>query len=142
MPIGESEVKRNLSLSEFQKISEHYNISLDTLFSLKSDNVVFKNIPIGPDGYSIKEWLKVILYDMQRIYAAKEKEIIYSAKDPPLFHYFHIPEIAQFKIFFWQKTLLQFPEYSDKKFSLLDFDEEIQQFGYASTFKVCKNTNN
>lgn len=130
--------EKDLSLSELQKISQHYNISLDTLFSLKSDNVVFKSIPIGPEGYSIKEWLTAILYDMQRIFSAKEKEIIYSGKDPPLFHYFHIPEIAQFKIFFWQKTLLQFPEYSGKKFSLLDFDEEIQQIGMQALSKYVK----
>jgi hypothetical protein len=75
---------------------------------------------------------------MQRIFAAKEKEIIYSAKDPPLFHYFHIPEIAQFKVFFWQKTLLQFPEYANKKFSLLDYDNEIQQLGMQALSKYVK----
>lgn len=130
--------EKKLSLNELQKLSNHYNISLDTLFSLKNDNVVFKNVPIGPDGYSIKEWLRVILQDIQRIYEAKEKVIIYSAKDPPLFHYFHIPEIACFKIFFWQKTLLQFPEYSDKKFSLDDCDSEIQQLGMQSLAKYVK----
>lgn len=130
--------EKALSFSELQKISGHYNISLDTLFSLKSDNVVFKHIPIGPGGYSIKDWLKVILFDMQQIFAAKEKEIIYSAKDPPLFHYFHIPEIAQFKVFFWQKTLLQFPEYANKKFSLRDYDNEIQQLGMQALSKYVK----
>lgn len=130
--------EKKLSLNELQKLSNHYNISLDTLFSIKNDNVVFKNVPIGPDGYSIKDWLRVILQDIQRIYEAKEKVIIYSAKDPPLFHYFHIPEIACFKIFFWQKTLLQFPEYSDKKFSLDDCDSEIQQLGMQSLAKYVK----
>ena len=130
--------EKALSLDEIQKISHHFNISLDTLFSLKSDNVVFKSIPIGPDGFSIKEWLRAILFDMQRIFTAKEKEITYSAKDPPLFHYFHIPEIAQFKVFFWQKTLLQFPEYADKKFSLLDYDDEIQQLGMQALAKYVK----
>jgi hypothetical protein len=130
--------EKALSLNEIQKISNHFNISLDTLFGLKSDNVVFKSIPIGPDGYSIKDWLKAILFDMQRIYAAKEKEIIYSAKDPPLFHYFHLPEIAQFKVFFWQKTLLQFPDYTGKKFSLHDFDEEVQQLGMQALAKYVK----
>lgn len=98
-----------LSLGELKLLSNHFNISLDTLFNLKSENVVFRDFPIGPDGIGIKNWLQVILQDMTRIHAAKEKVIIYSAKDPPLFHYFQIPEVGAFKTFFWQKTLLQFP---------------------------------
>lgn len=127
-----------LSLDELQKISEKYNISLDTLFSLKSSNVVFSDVPVGPTGLGIKHWLTAILADMERIHTAKEKEIIYSAKDPPLFHYFQIPEIASFKLFFWQKTLLQFPEFAEKKFSLTDNDEEIQQLGRKSLIKYVK----
>jgi hypothetical protein len=130
--------EKPLSLAELQKLCLHFNISLDTLFNLESDNVVFKNVPIGPNGIGIKDWLKAILEDMKRIQAAKEKVIYYSAKDPPLFHYFHIPEIAAFKMFFWQKTLLQFPEFADKKFSLNDYDEEVQDLGMKSLIRYVK----
>ena len=77
----------------------------------------------------MKDWLKVILNEMNMIHAAKEKVIIYSAKDPPLFHYFQIPEIGDFKTFFWQKTLLQFPEFADRKYSLAHVDEKIKALG-------------
>ena len=130
--------EKALSLGELQKLSNHFNISLDTLFSLKSDNVVFKNLPIGPDGIGIKDWLKVIMNNMSGISAAKEKEIIYSAKDPPLFHYFQIPEIGDFKTFFWQKTLLQFPEFANKKYSLANIDLEIQQLGMQCLAKYIR----
>lgn len=121
--------EKSLSMGELQKLSSKFNISLDTLFSLKNENVVFRDFLIGPDGIGIKDWLKVILMDMSRIHAAKEKVIMYSAKDPPLFHYFQIPEIGAFKTFFWQKTLLQFPEFAERKFSLANLDQEIQALG-------------
>jgi len=130
--------EKALSLGELQQICSHYKLSIDTLFSMKSDNVVFRDVAIGPQGIGIKDWLRAILADMHRIHAAKEKEIIYSAKDPPLFHYFHIPEIAAFKIFFWQKTLLQFPEFAEKKFLLDDYDDEIQQLGMQALAKYVK----
>ena len=57
------------------------------------------------------------------------QEIIYAAKDPPIYHYFEFPEIAAFKMFFWEKTLFQFPQYEDKKFSFEDYDEELNQIG-------------
>lgn len=130
--------EKALSLGELQKLSKHFEVSLDLLFSLKSGNVVFNNFPIGPEGIGIKDWLKAILADMRKIHAAKDREIIYSAKDPPLFHYFHIPEIASFKIFFWQKTLLHFPDFAEKKFSLQDYDEEIQKLGMQSLINYVK----
>lgn len=130
--------EKTLSMNELKILSKHFNISLDLLFSLESGNIVFNNIPIGPYGIGIKDWLRGILADMQKIHASKKREIIYAAKDPPLFHYFHIPEIASFKIFFWQKTLLQFPEFSDRKFSLLDYDKEIQQLGMQSLINYVK----
>ncbi len=130
--------EKALSIRELQILSKHFGISIDLLFNLKSGSVVFNNFPIGPEGNDIKDWLKAILVDMQRIHSAKEKEIIYAAKDPPLFHYFHIPEIAAFKMFFWQKTLLHFPEFADKKFSLHEIDEEIQHLGMQSLLKYVK----
>lgn len=61
---------------------------------------------------------------------AREKEIIYSAKDPPIFHYFHFPEIAAFKFFFWEKTIFDFPEYEDRMFRIDDTNPEIVDIGH------------
>lgn len=130
--------EKALSLSEIKTLSNHFSISLDALFHLETGNVVFTSFPIGPDGNDIKKWLQVILADMQRIHAAKDKLIMYSAKDPPLFHYFQIPEIAAFKTFFWQKTLLGFPEFHDRNFSLSEYDTEIQELGMKSLIKYVK----
>lgn len=127
-----------LSLDELKLLSNHFNISIDTLFNLKSRNVVFRDFPIGPHGITVQNWLMVILEDMKRIHSAKEKLIIYSAKDPPLFHYFQIPEIAAFKFFFWQKTLLRLTEFKDEKFSLARYDREIQIIGEQSLARYVK----
>ena len=118
--------EKMLSFDELHLLSNRYNLSIDTLFNLESGNVVFRNFLVGPEFLGIKAWLEIILADMQRIHAARERVIMYSAKDPPLFHYFQIPEIGAFKTFFWQKTLLRFPEFEEKKFSLSGLDQEIQ----------------
>jgi len=130
--------EKALSIDELQVLSRHFGLSLDMLFNLKSGNIVFSNVYVGPDGLTIKEWLNAILNNMIQIHAAKEKEIIYSAKDPPLFHYFQIPEVAAFKTFFWQKTLLQYPEFEEKRFSLIEMDDEIQELGEKALIKYIK----
>lgn len=43
--------------------------------------------------------------------------MIFSAKDIPVFHYFRLPELSAFKLFFWMKTLLGYPEYENTKYS-------------------------
>lgn len=113
-----------LSFGELLKLSTHFGISLDSLYSANDKNVSFTNHPIDPVNYRFKDWVDSILKDMTIIKEAPEKSILYSAKDPPIYHYFVIPEIVAFKAFLWEKTVFQFPEYADKKFSFDYLDSE------------------
>jgi hypothetical protein len=121
--------EKDLSFAELSKISQHFGISVDTLFNVQSENVVFKAHHLVPGKFTIKDWLGTILTDMKGISLSREKEIIYAAKDPPVFHYFQFPEVAAFKVFFWEKTLFQFPEYEQKKLRLDDLDKDIWSLG-------------
>lgn len=121
--------EKELSMEELYKLSQRFEFSLDALLGIQAGNVVFRKFSLTPRQYYIKDWLMTIREDIRRIHQAKEKEIIYAAKDPPIFHYFHFPEIAAFKFFFWEKTIFDFPEYEDKKFRLDDISPEIVDIG-------------
>jgi len=110
--------EKELSLDELKKLCQHYQISIDTLFNLKSNNVVFNSLVLGDHGISFNEWLNNILTHLKRINSFKEKEIIYSAKDIPIFHYFEFPEIFAFKVYFWHKALIPTHEFESKFISL------------------------
>ncbi|MCD4745257.1 MAG: hypothetical protein K8R58_03055 [Bacteroidales bacterium] len=130
--------EKAITIDEMQTLCKHFGISADSLFNIKSGNVVFKDINIEHDGISIKDWLISISDDLKKILSSKEKKIIYAAKDPPFFHYFQFPELAAFRIFLWEKTLLQLPQYEDKKFSLKNYNEEIQKIGEKILAKYIK----
>jgi len=121
--------EKELSMEELYRIGQRFDISLDALLGIQAGNVVFRKHSLAPNQYYIKDWLTTILADIKQIHQAKEKEIIYAAKDPPIFHYFNFPEIAAFKFFFWEKTIFDFPEYEDKKFRLDDINTEIVEIG-------------
>lgn len=121
--------EKELLLDELFRLSQKFEVSLDTLLGLQSHHVVFKKFGLSPGAYNIKDWLRRIQEDIKMIHAAREKEIIYAAKDPPIFHYFHFPEIAAFKFFFWEKTICDFPEYEDKLFRIDDTNPEIVDIG-------------
>ncbi len=121
--------EKSLSVEELYTIANRFNLSVDALFNVNSNNVVFRNVSIKSESFGMKEWLRTVKDDMQRIHSSRVSEIIYAAKDPPIFHYFEFPEIGAFKMFFWEKTLFQFPSLTEKKFSLANMDPEIQEIG-------------
>jgi len=122
--------QKELSIEELCRLSQKFEFSLDALLGTRPDHVVFQKYSLTPREYHIKNWLTTILEDIKRIHQARNSQIIYAAKDPPIFHYFHFPEIAAFKFFFWEKTIFDFPEYEDKKFRLDDINQDIVDIGY------------
>lgn len=98
--------EKELSLEELKAVCLRFDISVDTLFSLRSHNVIFNSLAIGEEGFNIERWLETLLGAIKLIHSSKEPEIIYAAKDIPVFYYFEFPEIAAFKIYFWNRTLI------------------------------------
>jgi len=127
-----------LSLKELYTLSTHFKISIDSLFDIKSGKIVFNSLAIDPEKLNVKQWLQNMLHNIQAVGNTGEKKIIYAAKDAPFFHYFHIPELAAFKLFFWQKTLFQFPEFKARKFSIHQVDAELQQIGLKTLISYTK----
>ncbi|MCD4737478.1 MAG: helix-turn-helix transcriptional regulator [Bacteroidales bacterium] len=121
--------ERMLSLEDLYLICSHFGVSIDPYFGIKGNKVVFDSMFVEPEQITIKDWLKRILSDIKRMAETENTSIIYSAKDIPFFHFFQIPEIAAFKVFFWQKTLFRFPEYINRKFSFSEYDKEINDIG-------------
>mgnify|MGYP001252727177 CR=1 FL=1 len=120
--------EKELSLEELKAICLHFEVSVDALFNLKSDHVIFNSMAIGENGFDIEKWLKSILLAIKQIQLAHEKEIIYAAKDIPVFYYFEFPDIAAFKIFFWNKTLIPASGYETRKL-ILEVPEDIYETG-------------
>jgi uncharacterized membrane protein len=120
--------EKELSLEELKTICLNYKISVDTLFNTKSNHVIFNSMAIGEGGLDIEKWLQSLLEAIKMIHAAKDKEIIYAAKDIPVFYYFEFPEIAAFKIYFWNKTLIPASGYENKMLTL-DAPESLYETG-------------
>lgn len=124
-------VNKQLTFNELHKLSKAFNISVDHIFlNRQSDNLIFQNRIIKPDNKSFENWLNAIASDLKIMAGVKEKQIIYSAKDPPIWHHWNFPDIAAFKVFFWKKTILQIPEYANKKFSFDEYDTRIHEIGH------------
>ncbi|MBX2967855.1 MAG: helix-turn-helix transcriptional regulator [Cyclobacteriaceae bacterium] len=106
-----------LSLDEVKIICSHFKISLDNLLSPNSDIVSFHHRAIDATSFTFEKWLQSVLDNLKMISSFPERELVYSAKDIPLFHYFQFPDLASFKMFFWMKSYHNYPQYANESYN-------------------------
>lgn len=122
-----------LTIQEAEKLCLKYGVSIDSFLGIKSNTITFRYRSLNPLSFDFGAYLNNILIDLKRIDSFHQKEIIYMAKDIPLFYLFQFPALSSFKIFFWLKEFMQFPEYKNVKFKLskenpfADIGRQIQE---------------
>ena len=107
-----------LVLEEVRQLCEHFHLSMDQLFELKDDTVVFSNIRINNQHYSYEKYLTGLLGLVRQISSCSEKEIIYLTKDVPIVHNFYFSPLIAFRYFFWMKNILQHPDFAGRGFMM------------------------
>lgn len=106
-----------LSLEEARALYHKFGISIDELFAGTSDMVTFHRRVVSHTDYTLEQWQNSILKNLEYLSGFAEKQLIFSAKDIPVFHYFRMRELSAFKHFFWMKTLIGYPDYERKNYS-------------------------
>lgn len=117
--------EKPLTITELQHLSQAFQISLDALFNVSSENVIFHYQALDQSGISFENYLQSIYDDFEQLLTFRDKQVIYAANDISLFHTLQVPEIAAFKFFFWKKTTMGFRDLKDERFVLQDLEEPI-----------------
>lgn len=120
--------EKPVSLSELKIICEHYNISLDQMLHLKSESIIFQAPGINSEIPDLITYLRGMQQQVEFFTSFSNKQLSYLCKDVPFWYFFLFPEIASFKSFFWSRTIINQPDFSNKLFSVDDnlFDECIK----------------
>jgi plasmid maintenance system antidote protein VapI len=109
---GETE----LSIDEVFKLTKKYNISVDSVFANLGDTVTFTYTKLTDDADNFDKYLNRIYNHVKAIASFKDKKITYIAEEVPLFYSFFTEKLTQFKLFYWQRSVLNVPNYQGKKF--------------------------
>ena len=110
-----------LSMDELVKLCRHYKIPPDVIVSSdENSSAIFQFRKMINDEIGFEDYLKNIYNDLQKINAATPKQIIYAASDPPIFHQFHSPVYTAFKMYIWQKAVLNISSFDGKKYNAKD----------------------
>ena len=124
--------EKPLSVEELYKLCTHFHFSLDQLFNLKSEALVFSGSFIHPGSFQFDQYLKSAIQHVKYMSGFKQKKMYYLCKDIPLFHHFHFKEVAAFKHYVWMKGIFNDPVLVNKKFSLKDYPDELFELGKKS----------
>lgn len=97
-------LKTNLTLEESVLLAKHFNVSLNKLFEVGSENtlLVEKSPPIN-NLENLELYFDRSIENLFPLIKLKSATIIYSAKDIPLFHTLKYSFLTQFKMFIWIK---------------------------------------
>jgi hypothetical protein len=99
-------LKTSLSLEESVILARHYKISLNKLFEVgKQNSIVIELSPIINNEQGLEDWLTTSFHNLFPLTKLKKAEIIYAAKDIPVFHSLKDTFLTRFKMFVWLKDV-------------------------------------
>jgi len=101
--------EKPLSFEELKSLCSHYRISLDQLFQLNNDSFLFSGPLTNKDNFGLDKYLEHLLIQLNYFNSFEHRELYYLSKDLFIFHCFGFHELTVFKLFFWMKTILQYP---------------------------------
>ena len=105
-----------LTFDEIGILGNAYEISIDQLLNIDSTQVTFYNRNISNEDLDFTEYNKSVLTNLTTLNQFKLKELIFTSRDLPPFHYYQFPELTKFKMFFWQKSIVNNPEFRKQKY--------------------------
>ena len=109
---GETE----LTIEEVYKISKKYGISLDEVFSNQNDTVTFSYTKLTDSEKNFEAYLNRLLTHLVTLNKFENRKIYYVAEEIPIFYSFFSKKLTDFKLFYWQRSVLNVPDYQQKKF--------------------------
>lgn len=99
-------MKSKLTLEEAVKLSRHFNMSLDQLYAIGLQNViVVEKTQMITSQEDLEAYFLTSYENIQKLLAMKDSEIIYSAKDLPIFYTSSDNVLSRFKMYVWLQLL-------------------------------------
>ena len=119
-----------LSLEEVSILSRKFAVSVDAFLSPQSEVATFQMRYFDDTAFSFEKWLRSILgsLDTFTAFPQQNKELIYNAKDLPIFHYFQYPRLAPFKIYFWMRSFGR-SKFNTSKYHPEEISKELIEVG-------------
>lgn len=115
------------NIEEISLICKHFKVSFDPDIQHMSNKVTFDYLKLDDKKENFKLWLYFLASDIKKIGGSVNNQILYGADDVPVWHHFFHKDLIAFKLFYWLKSILNSPEYTDQNYDPSLIDEEMIQ---------------
>jgi hypothetical protein len=127
-----------LTITEIQELCLHFNISFDSVCGLENTGLVsFQYEPVK-GAETFMNYLTSMRDILKNIEQKGNAHIIYAAIDIPILHNFRFPLVSFFKSFYWLKSISNFPDFREVKFSSKILKTEFVELGKEINELYCK----
>ncbi len=114
-----------LTIEEIKLVCRKFNVSFDAVMDYENKMVPFQFNAMFKDKFQILEYLTTICKALEKMTLSKDALMTMTAMDVPYFRQFGYKSLSRFKMFFWQRSVLNVDAYRHKKFNA---EEEIEEF--------------
>lgn len=125
---GETE----LTIEEIYKITKKYAISMDEVFSNRGDTVTFAYTKLTDSVINFEAYLTRLYNHLKTINKFENKKIYYVAEEIPMFYSFFSKKLTDFKLFYWQRSVLNIPDYQQAKFAYGIVPDSLVNIAHSS----------
>lgn len=117
-------LEKTLSLDEVIILSDKYSISLD-VFSKITDrsNFIPFYFDFGNQNFNLTKYLESLLENCLKLRSV-QGELLYSAKDVPIFYHFNYPSLSKFKMLYWLRSMADHKDYNNISFEKFEVKEK------------------
>lgn len=120
----------DLSISEVHKITKKYGISLDGVFSNLGDTVSFTYTKLTDSEANFEKYLTRLYKHLKALNAFPEKKLFYVAEELPIFYSFFSKKLTEFKLFYWQRSVLNVPVHQSQKFAFGIINKDLVELAH------------
>ncbi len=118
-----------LTLDEAYTLARSHHISLGGLSEDAKGVVQFGYSPLSPEIRSMENYLQRVIENLRKISSDPNAKIFYCSQDIPIFHNVSIGRVADFKMFYWLRSIMNNEEMLHQKFSDDVIPENLIELG-------------
>lgn len=126
-----------LTIFELEKLAKHFDFSLDALFEMNKNKIVFDFQAFSVFDFSMDTYLENMLKSVNTIKAQKNPRLTIAINNTPFLQLLNFPHLVRFKLFFWAKTHLQIEKLQNQSFQ----HEKVSELSFATGKEILRTYN-
>jgi hypothetical protein len=120
--------EKKMDISEIALLCKEYTISMDAIFAIDSNSLLFNYSPLNLDNKEVYyAYMRQFDLGIESINKQKNGKIQFSATDIPIYHFMPFKELTLFKLYSWNSGLYN---------TSLKFEQFFNEFSSTALFEI------